>query len=82
MNVIESRVLPYPMLTDLRIGFVYRWRSVRKKYVVLNEEKILERHTERLLKEKQRLEKKYQDSLRLDSVQRVKQEIRIKKQKK
>lgn len=79
---VESRVLPYPMLTDLRVGFVYRWRSVRKKYVSLNEEKILQRHTERMMKEKQRLEKKYQDSLRLDSVQRVKQEIRIKKQKK
>lgn len=78
----ESRVLPYPMLTDLRVGFIYRWRSVRKKYVSLNEEKILQRHTERMMKEKQRLEKKYQDSLRLDSVQRVKQDILIKKLKK
>lgn len=77
-----SRILPYPMLTDLRIGLVYRWRSVRKKYVVQNEEKILRRHTERLLKEKLRLEKKYQDSIRQDSVLRAKESLRIKKQKK
>lgn len=77
-----ARILPYPMLTDLRLGFVYRWRSVRKKYVELNEEKILQRHTERMMKEKLRLDRKYQDSLRQDSVNRVKQNIRIKKQKK
>lgn len=78
----KSRFLPYPMLTDLRVGLVYRWRSIRKKYVALNEEKILQRHTERMMREKQQLEEKYQDSLRRDSVQRVKQQIRIEKQKK
>lgn len=80
--VPESRFLPYPMLTDLRVGFVYRWRSVRKKYVALNEEKILQRHTERMMREKQRMEEKYQDSLRRDSVLRVKKQIRIEKHKK
>ena len=78
----KARVLPYPMLTDLRVGFVYRWRSVRKKYVELNDEKILQRHTERMIKEKMRQERKYQDSLRRDSLEKVKQEIRIKKQNK
>lgn len=78
----SSRFLPYPMITDLRVAFVYRWRSVRKKYVMLDEEKILQRHTERLQKEKMRLERRYQDSLRRDSVSRVKQNLRIKKQKK
>ena len=70
------------MLTDLRVGLVYRWRSVRKKYVELNDEKILQRHTERMIKEKMRQERKYQDSLRRDSLEKVKQEIRIKKQNK
>lgn len=77
----EARVLPYPMLTDLRVGLVYRWRSVRKKYVALNEEKILQRQTEYLMKEKLRIERKYQDSLRQDSIQKVKNNIRIKKHK-
>lgn len=80
--VSDSRFLPYPMLTDLRVGLVYRWRSVRRKYVVLNEEKILQRHTERLMREKQRMEEKYQDSLRRDSVQRVRNHIRIEEKKK
>lgn len=81
-SVPEKRVLPYPMLTDLRVGLVYRWRSVRKKYVVLNEERILQRHTERMMREKQRMEEKYQDSLRRDSVLRIKDQIRIEKKKK
>lgn len=79
---VVSRVLPYPMITDLRVGFVYRWRSIRKKYVDLNDKMILQRHTERMMKEKMRAERKYQDSLRRDSLERVKQEIRIKKQNK
>lgn len=77
-----ARILPYPMLTDLRVGFVYRWRFVRRKYVELNEEKILQRHTERMMKERLRLDRKYQDSLRQDFLNWIKQNIRIKKQKK
>lgn len=35
MNLTKSqswKVLPYPLLTDLRVGFVYRFKSVRQKY--------------------------------------------------
>lgn len=78
----ETRFLPYPMLTDLRVGLVYRWRSVRKKYIVLNEDKILQRHTERMMREKRRMEEKYQDSLRQDSILRVRDQIRMDKKKK
>lgn len=80
--VSSSHFLPYPMLTDLRVGLVYRWRSVRRKYVVLNEEKILQRHTEYMMREKLRMEKKYQDSLRRDSVLRMKSQLLIERKEK
>lgn len=58
------RFLRYPMLTDLRVGLVYRLRSVRRKYIAVDEEKILRKHTERMLREKERMDKMNRDSLR------------------
>ena len=61
-------IVPYPVITDLRVAFVYRFTSIKDKYKLIDHEKIAARH------ERERLHKAMNDS--------INEERRLKKEEK
>ena len=69
-NVRNWHIVPFPIVSDLRVAFVFRFKSIKDKYKRIDYEKIQRREAERL--EKQRV----RDSIRAaehlqDSLQEV-----------
>lgn len=58
-EVSSWHILPYPVISDIRLAFVFRNRSIKDKYKQINYEKIQRRETEKL--EKRRVK----DSIRV-----------------
>lgn len=76
----EKRFLPYPILNDIRVAFVYRFKSVRNKYKEFDQEKIKNKQTQRMLQQRAYEDKRQKDSLRNDSI--LTSKLKLKKLKK
>ena len=76
----EKRFLPYPVLNNIRVAFVYRFKSIRNKYKEFDHEKIKHKQTQRMLQQRAYEDKRQRDSLRNDSI--LASKLKLKKLKK
>lgn len=66
----DFHFVPFPVISDIRVSFVYRFTSIKEKYKMINHEKIQAKEKEKIEKEQQK------DSIRLarhltDSLKKV-----------
>lgn len=67
-------MLPYPVITDLRIAFVYRFASIKDKYKLIDQVKIADRHAREMKR------KAVNDSVNETRRQVKEEKIHLKKQ--